>query len=215
MKNFKFLTFWLIPLIFTSHLFSQNELEDLKRYTKELEEAFKAKIQMDESITPTSVHKELKINFDKLSPNVLGKIKGEAKGKLFDVLSANELTTKNELDNAITTSQEVLIKLKEENQKGPEPQSPTPTPPAPLPLIPEPIIPQGLMPPVAMPEPIPAPTEIPPMPTPSHEIIPPPMPEPLPITPEPIPAPPTPGIIPPSSMPVEIPPPPPNLAMQP
>ena len=77
----------------------------------------------------------------KITSPVLEKIQGEVKDKLFDVLAANELTTKDELDVFITNSQQTLNNLKNENLTKqpiiqitaqeiiiPEPMEITPTP---------------------------------------------------------------------------------------
>ncbi len=81
----------------------------------------------------------------KITSPILEKIQGEVKDKLFDVLAANELTTKDELDVFITNSQQTLDSLKNENLTKqpiiqitaqeiiiPEPMEITPTPSIPV-----------------------------------------------------------------------------------
>lgn len=98
----------------------------------------------------------------KITSISLEKIQGDVKNKLFDVLSANELTTKNELDQYITTSQNILSKLKDENQMSPqiiqpvtiETEQSIPPAPEPTPLPPQPT-PESVSTPMPEVEPIP------------------------------------------------------------
>lgn len=81
------------------------DYESLKRYAKELEEAFRAKIDLDESTTPEK---------EKIDEKTIEKIKNNLKEPLLDLLATTKFTTDEELKEKVEKAEIALKGFKEE-----------------------------------------------------------------------------------------------------